>query len=59
MKLPLKWLNIYVEPPRSRQRVCFKCLCADSEVADIIPEMKVSNVVVCTITQMKHTKCGK
>ena len=52
MKLPLKWLKDYVDYNLTNKEFALQMLLRGFEVADIIPEMKVSNVVVCTITHI-------
>lgn len=54
MKLPLKWLKDYVDYNVTHKEFASKMLLRGFEVADIIPEMKVSNVVVCTITHIEQ-----
>ena len=54
MKLPLKWLKDYVDYNVTHKEFALKMLLRGFEVADIIPEMKVSNVVVCTITHIEQ-----
>ncbi|MBR3298481.1 MAG: phenylalanine--tRNA ligase subunit beta [Clostridia bacterium] len=54
MKLPLKWLKDHVEYKVSHQEFANLMLLRGFEVADIIPEMKATGVVVCTIDAIEQ-----
>lgn len=54
MKLPLKWLRDYVDYNVTHKEFVQRMLWRGFEVADIIPEMNVKNVYVCTITHIEQ-----
>ena len=54
MKLPLKWLKDHVEYKVSHQEFANRMLLRGFEVAEIIPEMKATGVVVCTIDSIEQ-----
>lgn len=54
MKLPLKWLKDHVEYKVSHEEFATRMLLRGFEVAEIIPEMKATGVVVCTIDAIEQ-----
>lgn len=54
MKLPLKWLKDHVQYNVSHQEFANRMLLRGFEVAEIIPEMKATGVVVCTIDAIEQ-----
>ena len=60
MKLPLKWLNEYVNFNVTPREFAERMLLRGFEVAEIIPEMEIDGVFVCEITAIEpHPNADK